>query len=305
MSQTILAGAIAILAAVLPRARWGRPSLPVVVALAAIFYPVADALIDFVAIAPLVGQPTTLRALTPEQLSRMPWNMVENNLLVPLLGLAATAALGARRAARAFLAPLTRGWRDWSPEIVIGVAAIPIIVGAEALALAALQGPASFLQTADESALFANATIVHVVLLSLTPAIVEELYYRNLLQGALEEVWAGARGAWAALVLQAILFSLAHASYTSLAHMLGPLVFGLGMGALRTVGGLGSCMLAHASVNLFYFALDPGAGSLGLLAVVALASLAGLAMLAAAWHTIAGRLRAGPRPVLGSQRAHL
>lgn len=302
MTETILAAAIAIVAALIPRARWGRPSIPVLVALAAIFYPVAESLIDFVHIAPLVGQPTTLRPLTPDQLARMPWNMVGNNLLVPFVGLAATAALGAREAAWSFLAPFRRRASAWTPELGIGWAALPVVVGAEALALAALQGPASFLQTADESALFANATLVHVLLLSLTPAIVEELYYRNLLQGSLELVWPGARGAWVALVLQAVLFAIAHASFTSLAHILGPLVFGLGMGWLRTTCGLGACMVSHAGVNLLYFSLDPGAGSMLLFGVVLALALAGALVLALLWSTIRGRFRAGPKPVLPQGR---
>lgn len=297
MTETILAGAIALAAALIPRVRWGRPSLPVVVALAAVFFPVADALIDFVQVAPLVGQPTTLRPLTPEQLARIPWNIVEDNLVVPLAGIGVTAALGARRAAWSFLAPFRRRAGAWSPELAIGVAALPVIVAAEAIALAALQGPASFLQTADESALFANATLVNVALLSLVPAFAEELYYRNLLQGSLELAWPGPRGAWFALGLQAVLFGIAHASFTSLAHILGPLVFGLGMGLLRTTCGLGACMVGHAGVNLFFFSLDPGAGSTLLLGLVLGLALVGLVVLAALWGTIRGRLRAGPKPV--------
>jgi len=139
-----------------------------------------------------------------------------------------------------------------------------------------------------------------VLLLSITPGIVEELYYRNLLQGSLELVWPGQRGAWVALVAQAILFAIAHASYTSLAHILGPLVFGLGMGYLRTTCGLGACMAAHAGVNLFYFAVDPGAGSMPLLAGVLVLALAGAAVLAWLAGPIRGRLRAGPKPVFDS-----
>jgi membrane protease YdiL (CAAX protease family) len=297
MSETLIAAALALLAALLPRARWGKPSLPVLVALAAILYPAAEALVDFAHVARLVGQPTTLRALTLEQLARMPWNIVENNLLVPLLGLAAAAVLGTREDAWRFLDPFRRRWSAWTAELSIGWAAVPVVVGAEALALAALQGPASFLQTADETALFANATLGHVVLLSLTPAFAEELYHRHLLQGALEDLWPGPRATWVALVGQAILFALAHANYTSLAHMLGPLAFGLGMGYLRTTGGLGACMVAHAGVNLFYFAVDPGAGSQPLVAGVAVVSTIGLVVLAATWPAIRGRLRA-VKPVM-------
>lgn len=300
MSQTLLAAAIAVGLALLPRARGSRMRLPVVVALAAILYPATDALIDFVHVASLVGQPTILRALTHEQLARMPWNIVESNLLVPMLGLAATAALGARQAAWSFLQPLRRRAGAWSPEITIGWAAIPVVVAAEAIALAALQGPASFLQTADESALFANAGLVHVLLLSITPAVAEELYYRNLLQGSLEILWPGPRAVWVAVGLQAVVFGLAHASYTSLAHLLGPLVFGLGMGLLRTMGGLGACMLAHAGVNMFYFAVDPGAGSTLLLAAVAGLCFLGIWALVRGWSTIHARWRAGLKPVIPS-----
>jgi len=300
MTETILAAAIAIGAALATRAISGRPRLPVLVALAAIFYPVAESVVGFVDVAPLVGQPTTLEPLTPEQLARMPWNIVEDNLLIPVLGIATTAVLGARQAAASFVDPFRRRWSAWAPELGIGWAAVPVVVAAEALALAALQGPASFLQTADESALFANATLVNVILLCLAPAFAEELYYRNFLQGSLELAWPGPRGEWAAIGLQAVLFAIAHASYTSLAHILGPLVFGLGMGYLRTTAGLGACMVGHASVNLLYFAVDPGAGSTLLLAAVAGLSIVGLVVLAVLWPTIRGRLRAGPKPVLSN-----
>jgi len=298
MSQTLLAGATALAGALLWLARDERACLPAAIAIGAILYPATDAILDFVHVAELVGQPTTLEALTPRQLARMPWTIVESNLLVPLTGLALAAALGAQETAWRFLAPFRRRASAWSMDLTLGWAAVPLIVAAEGLALAALQGPASFLQTADESALFANATLVHVVLLSVTPAVAEELYYRNLLQGGLETLWPGARGAWVALVAQAVIFALAHASYTSLAHLLGPLVFGLGMGALRSIGGLGACMVGHAGVNLFYFSVDPGAGSAALLVAVGVISVLGLVVLALTWETIRGRIVAGVRPVM-------
>lgn len=301
MIETLLAAALALSAAL--AAGWVSEQLhlALTVALAAIFYPAAESLVGFVDVARLVGQPTTLKALTPAQLARLPWNILEDTLVVPLAGLGIAAALGARREAWAYLSPFARRARAWVPELSVGWAAIPVIVGAEAGALALLEGPASFLQTADESALFANATLVHVVLLSLTPAFVEELYYRNLLQGALEQLWPGKHAVWAALGIQAVVFGLAHGGYTSIAHILGPLVFGLGMGLLRTVAGLGACMVGHAGVNLFYFAIDPGAGSPVLLASVAVLTVVGLVVLGVLWPTIRARFRAGPKPVLGTE----
>lgn len=299
MTHPLLAGALALAAALLTRARRGWPTAAGALALAAILYPAAEALVDFAHVAPLVGQPTTLEPLSRERLARMPVDVLEDNLLVPGLGLAFAGLAGGRRAVRGFVGSLTRRASAWVPELSIGWAAVPVVVGAEAVALAALQGPASVLQTADETALFANATAVHVLLLSLAPAIAEEVYYRDLLQRGLESAWSGPRAAWAAIGLQAVLFGLAHASYTSLAHLLGPLVFGLGMGVLRTTGGLGACVVAHAGVNLFYFSVDPGAGSGALLAAAGALSLGGVVALAALWPAIEGRLRAGVRPLAG------
>jgi membrane protease YdiL (CAAX protease family) len=293
MTEVVLAALVAALAALIVHVRWQSVPLAGVVAVGAICFPAAEAVIDFAHVVKLIGQPTTLKSLTREQLLSIPRNTLENNLLVPVAGIAISWLLGGRPSVRPTIAAVDQSVRSWSRQIWVGVASVPLVVGAEAIALFLLAGPASFLQTADETALFANATPGIVLLLSITPAIAEEIYYRGFLQSVLERI--GPVSAWAAIGIQAGLFAVAHGSYTSLSHLLGPLVFGLGMGYLRSTIGIGACVVAHAGVNLFYFAIDPGAGSILLLAATLVLVVLGLGALVHTWPLLKARLGAGPR----------
>jgi membrane protease YdiL (CAAX protease family) len=294
---TLLAGTLAVLVGALPAARWERWGPWHALAAAVVAYPVLEDLVAFARVASTITQPTTLEPYTPRQLAELPWRLARGTLGVPALGLAGIALAGGVEAARRRVAGVWRGVRAHATEVGLGVALLPAVVAAEGLALLALQGPASVLQTGDEAALFANATWANVVLFSLVPALVEEAYYRGLLQGLVEELLPSRVALHGAVAVQAVLFGLAHGGYGNLAHLLGPLAFGLAMGYVRTMGGLGACAVAHAGVNLLYFSVDPGAGSLGLQAAVAVATLVGVVTLIWLRGTLRARWRAGPRPV--------
>lgn len=295
-AATILAAALAATLGLLPAARWERYTPWHGVAAAFILFPVLEDLVGFVQTAPLITQPTTLKPYTLEQLARLPWSITRDTLGPPVVGLSLVAVLGGLDVVRDHLARLPTRWAAWRSQLNLGWTTVPIVVGAEAIAIALLQGPASFLTTGDESALFANAGLEHVLLLSIVPAVVEELYYRGLLQGLLEQVGPARGRVWFAIGVQGVLFGVAHGGYANLAHLLGPLVFGLGMGYLRSTVGVGACVVAHAAVNLFYFSIDPGAGSTGLQVGVAAVSLIGLVGLWLARRTLWARIRAGPKP---------
>jgi membrane protease YdiL (CAAX protease family) len=295
MSQAILVALVAALVGLAVRARWRNVSVAGVIALAAVAYPAVESVVDFLHVVDLIGRPTTLRALTREELLRIPRNVLENNLLVPAAGIGLAWLLGSREATWPTVNALDQRVTAWGRQLWLGVGAVPVVVVAEAGALFLLAGPGSVLNTADETALFANATPGIVALLCLVPALAEEIYYRGMLQSVLERVGPHATP-WFAIGAQAVVFGVAHGSYTSIAHVLGPLVFGLGMGYLRSTVGLGASIVAHAGVNLFYFAVDPGAGSALLLAATGAAVLAGAWVLYRSWPVVWARLRAGPKP---------
>lgn len=296
-TQTILAAALALAAGLLPATRWERWTPWHGLAAAAILHPALDNLLGFIRIAPLVVQPTVLPPLTSEQLARIPWRITRNLLTVPVLGFTLLALLGAAPLVKRYLKTLYPNHDAFKTDLTIGWALVPIIFLAEATALILLAGPAAFLQTGDETARFANATWQNVAMLSLIPALVEEAYYRGLLQGLLEDLLPHRIALHGAILLQGTIFGLAHGGFGTLSHILGPLLFGLAMGYLRTYSGLGACIVLHAAVNLLYFSLDPGAGSPQLIIAATIGGASGLIALAALRNTLIARLRAGPRPI--------
>lgn len=278
----------------LPMLRYPRWTWLHGLAAAALLYPALRASVDLIELAPLIGRFTVLQPYPPEVFPRIAQRIVERNLGWPLVGLGAVAVLGGAAIARNHLRPLARAGAHWRRELWLGLAIAPLFVLAEGVALLWLAGPGSFLQTGDESALFANATWWHVALLCIVPAFAEELYYRGLLQGLFDQLLPGPRGAWWAIGLQGLVFGLAHAGFLTVSHILGPLLFGLAMGYVRSVVGLGATMVCHASVNLFFFAVDPGAGSALLLGAAALVTVVGLGVLAFEARTLLGLVKVGP-----------
>lgn len=297
--EAVLAGAIAATVGFLLVARSGTIGPLHGFAISFVLFPVLEDLVGFVRVAPLITRPTTLEPYTVTQLVELPWRIARDTLGPPVVGLALVALFGGAVIAREHVAAIPSRWAPWRRQLGYGWALVPIVVGAEAVVLLLLQGPASFLKTGDESALFANAGIEHVILLSLVPAVVEELYYRGMLQSVIERFAPEWGRVWTAIGVQGVLFGVAHGGYANLAHLLGPLIFGLGMGYVRSTVGVGACVVAHAAVNLLYFSVDPGAGSVELQAVVAVLTLAGMVALWLSRRTFLARLRAGPRPAVG------
>lgn len=292
--ETLIAAAAAGALALLPRALWPRWGPLHVLAAAFILYPATENLLDFVQIAPLIGRYTELQPYPVEVLNELPLRILRRNLLIPLVGLGLVGLLGGRHVLKGYERPVRRGPSTWRRDLWLGTGLIPLVVLGQMGALLLLQGPLQVLQTGDESALFANATLIHVTALCLAPAIGEELYYRGLLQGVLEQALPGPHRAWLAIGIQGVIFGLAHGGFTTVSHLLGPLIFGTAMGLVRSTIGLGSCMALHASVNLAYFSVDPGAGSLGLQVATAVIVVAGLAVLWYERRTYGQLLRDGP-----------
>lgn len=292
--ETLVAVAAAGTLAVLPRAIWPRWGPLHMLAAAFILYPSAENLLDFIELAPLVGRYTELQPYPVEILDELPFRILRRNLVIPLVGLGLVGLLGGRRVLRSYERPVRRGAGTWRRDLWLGLGLVPVVVLGELGALFLLEGPLQVLQTGDESALFANATVLHVVALSLAPAIGEELYYRGLLQGVLEQGLPDRHRVWLAIGIQGLVFALAHAGFTTVSHLLGPLIFGTAMGLVRSTIGLGACMALHASVNLAFFSVDPGAGGLGLQIATAALVLAGLVVLWREKRTYPGLLRDGP-----------
>ncbi len=292
--ETLVAVAAAGVLAALPRAIWPGWSPLHMLAAAFILYPSAENLLDFIELAPLVGRYTELQPYSIQTLNELPLRILRRNLLIPLIGLGLVGILGGRRVLQGYARPVRRSPGTWGRDLWLGLGLVPLVVIGQLGALMLLQGPLQVLQTGDESALFANATLLHVIALCLAPAIGEELYYRGLLQGVLEQALPGGHRVWLAIGIQGLVFAVAHAGFTTVSHLVGPLIFGTAMGLVRSTVGLGSCMVLHAAVNLGYFSVDPGAGGLGLQIATATLVLAGLAVLWYEKRTYLGLLRDGP-----------
>ncbi|MDX1612279.1 MAG: CPBP family intramembrane glutamic endopeptidase [Candidatus Thermoplasmatota archaeon] len=292
---TLVELGLLVILAWLPRLAWTRWGWLHALAAGGILYPGVTAIVSFVDVAPLIGEFTVLRPYSVAQLNELPVRILRRNLLIPLVVLGAVALLGGWAVAKGRLKGLAKGPATWRRELYLGLGLAPVFMLAQGLALLALQGPASFLQTGDESALFANATVWHMVALCVAPALAEEIYYRGLLQSLFEEIAPGRR-AWAAIGLQGAVFAVAHAGFATLSHLLGPLLFGLSVGYLRSTVGLGAGMVIHAAVNLAYFSVDPGAGSTLLQGLSLVVALAGSVVLWRERDALLGLVRMGPQP---------
>ncbi len=301
--ETLVAAAAAGLLAVLPRAIWPRWGPLHMLAAAFILFPSTENLIDFIEVAPLIGRYTELQPYPVAVLNELPLRILRRNLLIPLVGLGLVGLLGGRAVLRGYERPVRRSSGTWRRDLWLGLGLIPLVILGELGALFLLEGPLQVLQTGDESALFANATLIHVAALSLAPAIGEELYYRGLLQGALEQALPGSHRAWLAIGIQGLIFGLAHGGFATISHLLGPLIFGTAMGLVRSTIGLGACMALHAAVNLAYFSVDPGAGGLGLQVATAVLVLVGLGVLWYERRTYVGLLRDGPETLASPPEA--
>jgi CAAX protease family protein len=145
-------------------------------------------------------------------------------------------------------------WRDVGIGCVAGlvgrIAAIIAVVPLVPLLRNAKVTKSPALDTSDLHS-HTLAVIVTIVIVVIGAPIVEELFFRGLVQGSLTRRW----GAWIAVWVQAAVFAAAHYQYTmtavqALVTVVSIFVIGLMLGVLRwRYGRLGPGMFAHASFN--------------------------------------------------------
>lgn len=114
--------------------------------------------------------------------------------------------------------------------------------------------------TGDDSAVFDNVTPMTVLLLSIVAGVSEEFLFRGVLQSALDRglrrrLPAGAAFGVAVFV-QAVFFGLVHSGYGNLAHIIGPFLFGLGMGLVVRRLGLLAAIVLHAEIDVLAIGLS-------------------------------------------------
>ncbi len=96
--------------------------------------------------------------------------------------------------------------------------------------------------------LFANASLVGLLLLSLAAGLGEEMLFRGVLQDWLANRRGGDAGPWVALVLVSVLFGLCH--WLTTAYALFAFLIGLYLGMVYWVSGsLLSVVVAHAAYD--------------------------------------------------------
>jgi membrane protease YdiL (CAAX protease family) len=115
------------------------------------------------------------------------------------------------------------------------------------------------LVSGNEGDYFSRMTPFHAVFLSMAAAVTEELVYRALLMVALVRGLSRLHvpGAWpVAVVLQAILFGVAHAGYGTWMHIVVPFLFGLAAGAVAWRWGLWAAIALHFLIDLYAFGAE-------------------------------------------------
>ncbi len=135
------------------------------------------------------------------------------------------------------------------PAVLIGSWIINVVVYAQ---------PA--LANGDETSIWDNMTPYHAVMISATAAFTEELAYRVLALSV--AAWALARlGASrsmalaGAVVLQALLFGIAHSGFGTWAHIIVPLFFGLFAGVVVVYFGVWAAIVFHFLIDIYAFGI--------------------------------------------------
>ena len=113
-------------------------------------------------------------------------------------------------------------------------------------------GRVESLNQSDESSIFDNMTLLHAVLISLAAGFGEELVYRGVLMVGLSRRMP----MLVAIVVQAIVFGLAHGGYGTWSHVLLPALFGLVAGLIAWTFGIWAAITLHVLVDLFAFGAD-------------------------------------------------
>jgi membrane protease YdiL (CAAX protease family) len=113
-------------------------------------------------------------------------------------------------------------------------------------------GRVESLNQSDESSIFDNMTVLHAVLISLAAGFGEELVYRGVLLVGLSRRMP----MLVAIVVQAVVFGLAHGGYGTWSHVLLPALFGLVAGLIAWAFGIWAAITLHVMVDLFAFGAD-------------------------------------------------
>jgi membrane protease YdiL (CAAX protease family) len=160
------------------------------------------------------------------------------------------------RIARALAGLLPMG-RGELPSMRLAVAWFPALALANLLILAAT--PALGLRTGDDSAVFANMTLLHVVLVAAAAGVGEELVYRGVMQQPVLRLLQGRmpRGIALALAIaaQAVPFAYAHAGYANLEHLLLAFLFAVLAGIVAQAAGIWAAILLHVLIDFYAFSL--------------------------------------------------
>lgn len=215
------------------------------------------------------------RAFTRHELSRL----YSNKLLEDLGYLAAGFLLYAsdgfrdvlrqspRRLARRLVQAGPVGFlgraRSEGRSLLSGVLLFPVLLMVT-IAVNLLLSNVDSLNQSDESSIFDNMTVYHALLISLAAGFGEELLYRGVLlvglaHGLMRVFRAGPTGPGrvlamlGAIVLQALLFGLAHGGYGTWSHVLLPALFGLVAGLIAWAFGMWAAITLHVLVDLIAF----------------------------------------------------
>jgi membrane protease YdiL (CAAX protease family) len=217
------------------------------------------------------------RAFTRHELSRLYSNKLLEDLGYLSAGFLLYASDGFRDVLRQSLRRLARrlveagfpmGFlgraRSEGRSLLSGVLLFPVLLVAT-IAVNLFLSNVDSLNQSDESSIFDNMTVYHALLISLAAGFGEELLYRGVLLVGLAhglmrifraDPTAGAGRILvmlSAIVLQALLFGLAHGGYGTWSHVLLPALFGLVAGLIAWAFGMWAAITLHVLVDLVAF----------------------------------------------------
>ncbi|MHB8632406.1 MAG: CPBP family intramembrane glutamic endopeptidase [Thermoplasmatota archaeon] len=175
------------------------------------------------------------------------------------------------------LAPLVPMGKGEARSLRNGFLLFPLLAVANLVLLWATDNPS--IHTGNDSAVFSQVTLYHVVLLSLAAGFAEEIVFRGVMQQSLKRGMAflwnrvrppraasapgrghrALRGVWlsAAILLQAIPFAYAHAGYANLQHLLFAFLFAVVAGVVVETFGMWTAIVLHTLVDAYAFLLSP------------------------------------------------
>lgn len=211
-----------------------------------------------------IGALFTFTILEPATREAM-WRSVGRNLLFdlvfPVAGLLmlanAVPGLPSRRAPRGSVRRMLSSnglapKRSWARDAHRGLALFFLIAIAYGIAYAAASLVSPQVAGGDESRYWIHITVPLILLVSGTAGITEEILFRGVMLTRLARIMPLGLAAAA----QALFFGLIHAGYGTWTHVLGPMLFGLGMAWIARTLGILPAILLHAQVNVVFFAID-------------------------------------------------